>query len=88
MDLVFVLDSSSSVGAENFGIMINFVKTVSDTLEIAQDAIRVSASPPSRTDRAREQGFKSLCACRSGWIDDLQQVRHRAHLPQRRRLQR
>ena len=39
---MFILDSSSSIGAENFQKVLAFVALVCDGLDIGQDGVRVS----------------------------------------------
>ena len=40
-DLVFVLDSSGSIGPDNWALMLNFVSSVIDRLSVASDKIHV-----------------------------------------------
>jgi len=43
LDLVFILDSSSSVKEDNFGLMRTFVNYVGGDLDISQEVVRVGA---------------------------------------------
>lgn len=41
MDLVLILDSSSSIGAENFALVRTFIKNLMGTFNIGDDAAQV-----------------------------------------------
>ena len=43
IDLVFLMDSSGSIGKENWPKMLTFVKTMSSKLMVGHDRVRVSA---------------------------------------------
>ena len=42
IDLVFLLDSSGSIGKENWPKMLTFVKTMSSKLMVGQDRVRIA----------------------------------------------
>ena len=42
IDLVFLLDSSGSIGKENWPKMLKFVKTMSSKLMVDQDRVRIA----------------------------------------------
>jgi len=55
VDIMFILDSSSSIGAENFQKVLAFVALVCDGLDIGQDGVRVGVVTYNRFQYSRIQ---------------------------------
>ena len=53
VDIIFVIDSSTSVGARNFIKIINFVRSMIENADISQDAVRVGLLTFSSTATIR-----------------------------------